>query len=245
MHSLAPLLLCAILLPAPPQDGQPNFGHLWQPEFAVDLLRRAPSSRYEPQPGDLLLLNAGERLFRASYYLTGSGPPTHSGLVFRLPDGSLGFLEGGIGLQLAVEISPLAQRLPEYFGDIYVRRRRQPLTKEESEKLTAFALAVHKQRITIVRFPLQVTPFRTRGPVRTEFLGKPRGIGNHTWTCSELVVEACIAVGILDADTARPAATYPRDFFFDYSRNPYLNRHLSPQVAATWHTPARWTPAGE
>lgn len=234
--------VCVIVCAIPPDS---IHGTLWEPAFSIDTIRRGTPVPYEPQPGDLVLLNAGERLWKASYRLALSGPPTHSAIVLRMPDGGFGFLEGGIGFDLRVELSPLAERLPQYYGDIYVRRRKTPLSKDESDRLTEFALAVNQQRITVARFPLQATPIRTRGPVRTAFLGKPRGIGHHTWTCSELVVEAYVAAGLLDANTARPAATYPRDFFFDHSVNCYLNRHLSPQIACGWHVPQHWTKCGE
>lgn len=241
MFALASLCCCAVAVGGSPPESSPSFGYLWQPAFAVDSIRRTPCTSYEPQPGDLVLMNAGEKLWKQSYRLALSGPPTHSAVVVRTPDGEFALLEGGIGLKLTVEITPLAERLPQYYGDLYVRRRKTPLTKEESDRLTEFAQAVHKQRIATARLVFQASPFRTRGPRRIEYLAMPRGIGDHTWTCSELVVESFIHAGLLDSDTARPAATYPRDLFFDHSANSFLNRHLSPQVEAGWHPPRMWT----
>jgi hypothetical protein len=239
MFMLTSLCCCAILMGPPESD--PQYGHIWQPAFALDTALRSPAIPYEPQPGDLVLLNAGEKVWNKSYYLALSGPPTHSALVFRKPDGTFGFLEGGIGLNLQIEVNPLAERLPKYYGDLYVRRRKTPLTQEESDRLTECAMATDKQRVTIIRFPLQATMFRTRGPLRIEYLGKARGLNGHTWTCSELVIEVLAATGLLDSETARPAATYPRDLFFDQSANQFLNRHLSPQIEAGWHPPRLWT----
>jgi hypothetical protein len=42
----------------------------------------------------------------------------------------------------------------------------------------------------------------------------------------------------MDAATARPAATYPRDLYFGRSLNLYLDRHL---CLDEWQPPARWT----
>jgi hypothetical protein len=74
--------------------------------------------------------------------------------------------------------------------------------------------------------------------VRTRWVGAPHG-ERRSYFCSELVVEACIAAGLTDPATARPAATYPRDLFFDRSPNPYLDEH--PPLGDGWEPPARWT----
>jgi hypothetical protein len=47
-------------------------------------------------------------------------------------------------------------------------------------------------------------------------------------------------VGLLDPESARPAATYPRDLFFDASNNLYLNRHF--KMSPDWLPPQLWTP---
>jgi hypothetical protein len=85
----------------------------------------------------------------------------------------------------------------------------------------------------------QLTVFRSRGPIRTEFVGKPHGLDRNSFFCSELVTEACVYAGLMDAETARPSATYPRDLYMDASLNPYLNKHL--KLAPCWDPPARWT----
>lgn len=41
------------------------------------------------------------------------------------------------------------------------------------------------------------------------------------------------------APDTRPAATYPRDIFFDTSTNLYLRRRFN--LSACWYPPARWT----
>ena len=113
-------------------------------------------------------------------------------------------------ISLFIPGETLQQRLDDFRGEVYVRRRRTPLSEEESARLTEFALAAYKKPIPPGRFIAQVTPLRKRGPLRTNFVGKPRG-PDHGFICSELVVEALVAAGQLDFETARPAATLPRD----------------------------------
>jgi hypothetical protein len=83
----------------------------------------------------------------------------------------------------------------------------------------------------------QLTLLRSRGPLRTYFIGRPRG-ERDSYFCSELVAETLVAVGLIDQRTARPAATYPRDLFFDRSYNLYLRNHFT--LADGWEPPARW-----
>jgi len=123
-------------------------------------------------------------------------------------------------------------------GRVWIRRRAMPLTPEQSAKLTAFALASDGRRFALQRLGVQLTPLRTRGPIRTYFVGQPHGDRN-SYFCSELVLEACVAADLLDAKTTRPSATYPRDIFLDRSPNPYINQHG--KLAPDWDPPARWT----
>jgi hypothetical protein len=171
--------------------------------------------------------------------------PNGSGIVFARPDGSLAVLEAGPNDTRWVATLDLLPHLQEYAeeGKVWIRKRRVPLTPEQSRKLTAFALAQDGKRFALVRLAGQLTPFRSRGPLRTFFLGKPRG-DRKSYFCSELVCEACVAAGLLDPKRTRPSATYPRDLFFGRSHNPFIDRHLD--VNACWHPPARWTsaPAG-
>ena len=46
------------------------------------------------------------------------------------------------------------------------------------------------------------------------------------------MIGALVAAGLIDAKTARPAATYPRDLFMDHSYNLYINKHL--KLAPDW-----------
>ena len=146
-----------------------------------------------------------------AHRITLIGAPDHSGLVVARPDGSLGMLEAGPYDTLrGVCFGPdaPAMRLPGAGDQVWIRRRRVPLTPEQSAQLTAFALAQEGKPFALVRVLLQGTPLRG-GPLRTWWLGKPQQ-DRAGWFCSELVTEACVVAGLLDCETARPSATFPR-----------------------------------
>src|SRR5262249_2359710 len=82
------------------------------------------------------------------------------------------------------------------------RQRRVPLTPEQSARLTAWALAQNGKRFAVVRVGAQLTPLRSRGPLRTSFAGGPHG-ERRTYFCSELVGESCVAAGLGDPAGAR------------------------------------------
>jgi hypothetical protein len=114
-----------------------------------------------------------------------------------------------------------------------------PLTPEQSALLTEFAMPQEGKFFAIFRLGKQLTVFRSRGPLRTRFVGKPQGADRRWYFCSELALEALVWAGALDAETTRPSATYPRDIFFDRSPNPYINKHLN--LSGCWYPPARFT----
>jgi hypothetical protein len=172
--------------------------------------------------------------------LAGTSHPTHSAIVFRRSDGRMAILEGGPHDTLRCRCLDAVPHLKSYEveGRVWIRRRAVPLTCEQSERLTRFAEANDAKRFAIGRLGIQLTLFRTRGPFRTEYVGKPHG-DRSSYFCSELVTEACVAAGLIDAAIARPSATYPRDLFLDASINRYINKTL--KLAPEWDPPARWT----
>jgi hypothetical protein len=178
--------------------------------------------------------------WKVTFNLAGAGHPHHSGIVFRRPDGTLAVLESGPHDTFFVETVELLEHLRGYEveGRVWVRRRAVPLTPEQSTALTNFALAQDGKRFALIRLGGQLTPLRSRGPIRTAWVGKYQG-ERSTYMCSELVTTALVTVGLIDADTARPPATYPHELFFDSSPNPYLNKHF--KLAPCWDPPARWT----
>jgi hypothetical protein len=232
-------VLCAVLAMDPlpePVEGS----YLYQPAFCIDDVLRLPAESYLPQPGDIMLRLDGSVFWKVTHYLALAFDPNGSGVVFARPDGSLAVLEAGPNDTKYVGTLDLLPHLREYEeqGKVWIRRRRVPLTPEQSRRLTEFALAEEGKRFALIRLGAQLTPFRSRGPVRTWFVGKPRG-DRCSYFCSELVSEACVYAGLLDPARTRPSATYPHDLFFGRSWNPYLNHHL--EINAGWYPPARWT----
>jgi hypothetical protein len=121
-------------------------------------------------------------------------------------------------------------------GRVWVRRRRCPLTCEQSAALTAFATAQEGKRFAIIRLAAQLTPLRSRGPLKTGCT-RYHGERNAYW-CGELAMTTLVEAGLLDPATTRPTATYPRDFFLDRSLNRYNNAHLD--LSCGWYPPQRW-----
>lgn len=222
--------------PVVPEGGS----FLYQPAFSIDDVRRGPAVPYVPQPGDIMLRLDGNIFWRTTHAMALAFAPNGSGIVFARPDGSLAVLEAGPNDTMWVGTPDLLPHLGEYdaIGKVWIRRRCVPLTPEQSAKLTAFALAEDGKRFALPRLGGQLTIFRSRGPLRTRWVGKPHG-DRKSYFCSELVCEACVAAGLLDPERTRPCATYPRDLFFGRSLNPFINRHLD--VNACWYPPARWT----
>jgi len=213
--------------------------YLYQPAFCIDDVLRGPAEAYLPQPGDIMLRLDNSIFWKVTHYMALAFDPNGSGIVFARPDGSLAVLEAGPNDEPWVEALDLLPHLKQYtVGKVWIRKRRVPLTPEQSERLTAFALSQDGKRFALGRLGGQLTPFRSRGPLRTWFVGKPRG-DRPSWFCSELVSEAGVAAGLLDPARTRPAATYPRDLFFGRSFNLFLDRNL--EINDGWRPPARWT----
>ncbi len=215
---------------------------LYQPGYHLDDVLCGPAEPYCPQAGDIFLATDNALWAQAGHRMAWSGPPHHSAIVFFRPDGTPAILEAGPHNSLTVETVDLLDHLTSHdsVGEkVFIRRRCVPLTPEQSCKLTAWALAQEGKPFAMWRLVCQITPFRTRGPVRTYFMGKPRGELDKFF-CSELVLESCVHVGLLDPADVRPSATYPRDLFFGTSHNPFLCQHLK-VLADGWYPPARWT----
>ncbi|MDB5308162.1 MAG: hypothetical protein JWO38_2364 [Gemmataceae bacterium] len=214
-------------------------GYTYAPARDLDMVVRLPARRYDPQPGDVILMSDTNAVWTTLYAIAFTGPPGHMGIVVRLPDGRLGMHEAGFNGSLWTRASPLDYRINQYPGKVWVRRVRTPLSPEQDARLTEFAQHTDNARYDIHTAMLQLTPFRRRGPLRTAFLARPNG-PHQRLICSEAVLEGLVYAGVIDGRTARPGATFPRDLFFDRSPNPYINRH--PPLAAGWDEPALWTP---
>jgi hypothetical protein len=214
--------------------------YLYQPAACYDHLLWLPAQAYCPQPGDIMLAADPSPGAKLGHRLAFSGGPHHSGIVFALPDGRLAQLEAGPYNTLRLRLMdplPHWQKYTEH-ERVWIRKRRIPLTPEQSALLTAFALRQDGKPFALVRLAGQLTLLRSRGPLRTWVVGGPHG-DRSRYFCSELVMEACVAAGLLDPACTRPAATYPRDLFFGTSPNPFLRQHLD--LESGWYPPARWT----
>lgn len=238
MYTAIALCACSVLSQPP---CEPCGSYLYQPCYSVDKCLRGPAVPYTPKPGDLILVTDKNLFWNVTHLLGLAGQPHGSSIVICRPDGTLGTLEAGPNYTFYVGINPTLPHLQEYSergSRVWVRRRKEPLTPDQSARLTEFACQVEGHRFALARLARQLTPFRTRGPVRTWFVGHPHGV-RRSYFCSECVTEAMVAAGLLDPCTARPSATYPHELFFDSSWNPYLKRHFS--LAECYDPPARWT----
>jgi hypothetical protein len=236
-------LLCTLLtLLASGGECKPHcddFGYLYEPICAIDHDLHGACGPYVPQPGDIVMMTDQMIFWQATFIISCAGHPHHSGIVFQKPDGSLALLEAGPHDTLFVEVLDLAPHLRSYEeeGRVWVRRRKVPLTCEQSAALTEFAMRQESKRFALIRLGAQLTPFRARGPIRSYFVGKYHGERNN-YFCAELLITACAYSGLLDPKMVRPTGTYPRDFFLDRSCNIYNNRHLC--LADCWEQPSRW-----
>lgn len=219
--------------------GQEPIGFLYQPAYCVDQVLRGPATPYCPQPGDLFFCTDYTVFWTVTHNWAGAGHPHHSGIVVARPDGRLALLEAGPCDTLRIRVDDIESHLIKYteLGEpIWFRRRRIPLTPEQCEQLTAFAMQKEGHRFALIRQGAQLTPFRSRGPLINCF-AHPHP-NRDAYFCSELVTESLVAAGLLSPCDARPAATYPSDLFFDRSANRFINEHLN--LSADWDPPARW-----
>ena len=124
----------------------------------------------------------------------------------------------------------LLPRLRTHDGPIWVRRLRTPLSPEQSNRLTAFALAQTCKRFAVFRVALEVTPLHAHGWLHSRLFGSSC-VNRHYWFCSELAIAAMSVAGVIDPKVVKPNTIYPRDMFYDrpYDLKPY------------WEEPRRWT----
>jgi hypothetical protein len=221
----------------PPVSSESSY--LYEPAYKLDWKLRGEQRPYLPQPGDIMVFTDGNVFWEITHDMALAFQPHGSGVVVRKPDGSLAILEAGANNTMYVRVLDVLPHLREYEakGRVWIRKRKVPLTEEQSACLTEWAMRQEWKRFALIRLGGQLTVLRSRGPLRTWFLGKPQG-ERDSYFCSELVMETLVHVGLVDAKSARPSATYPHDLFYDHSINLYLNTHFS--LACGWEPPARW-----
>jgi hypothetical protein len=236
MSSRASALAVALLVLIPAAVRcDTGYGTLCQPAFDLGDTAQQPFGDWDPQPGDVILSNSTRPGAVLMYAFALIGPPAHVGVVVRLADGRPAVAEAGGEGVFTTRVTPLDQRVGKYDCSVWVRRRCTPLTPEQSCRLTEFALAADGGYAWSRGIGMGAR-LGARGPLRTYYLGHPRGIGRR-YFCGEFVIEALAHAGAVDPATARPGAVLPRDLFFDTSANPYLSEY--PPLAG-WEAPARW-----
>jgi hypothetical protein len=208
--------------------------YLCPPGLDGRCLPPGPREVYVPCAGDLIFFTYRSAFWRTMYALAHTGPPFHVGMVVRLPDGHMAILEAGPGDTYQVFILDLVPRLYGHDGPIWVRRLRVPLTPEQSDCLTQFALDQAGKRLAVVRLVLGITPLRSHGWLHARIFGRAC-IDRCAWYCSELAVAAAAHAGLIDPHRFRPNTIYPRDLFLD-KPNEFL---------LLWEEPRRWTPCAE
>jgi hypothetical protein len=219
--------LTALGSPEPP--GSYLFRMHARPDKQIDWQREV----YIPREGDLLFFDNHSTFMTRVYKLVGTDGPRHAAIVYRRTDGSLASLEAGANWALKVEAIDVDKRLHDYDGTILVRRLKQPLTAEQSKKLTEFCTAQEGKSYAVGRIALQLTPFRPRGLLNPVF-GKT-ALDRDRWICSELVASAATAAEILSAKLVHANALFPRDLCYDDTVD------LTPH----YELPALWYPRGE
>ena len=222
---MTPLLILS-LLASPGYTDCP--GHAPQPMRFQDRSCGAECNAgeevYVPQAGDILLFRNQNILARAAYYLTLSGSTTHVGLVVAKPDGSLSMLEAMPGDP--VSMGDLANRMVEYMGQVSVRRRKAPLTPEQSKRLTAFACAQVGKPFHLLGLvvPPVSFPFRVLSrPVDPNCLERSR------WICTSLVLRTCLSAGLICPNKINPEGACASDLATDFCLD----------LSCGWNTPER------
>src|SRR5437588_6596678 len=150
-------VLCSVLSmacsPGPARVPGTEGSFLYQPAFCLDDVLRGPTEAYLPQPGDIMLRMDSSVFWRVTHYMALAFDPNGSGIVFARRDGSLAVLEAGPNDTMWVRTLDLLPHLREYAaeGRVWIRKRRVPLTPEQSAALTAFALAQDGKRFALHR----------------------------------------------------------------------------------------------
>ena len=162
----------------PARRGRPGTGTGFVPLPARLLHRsriRCPAEPYTPQPGDIMLRldtpSSGGSRTTWRWPSTRTAPPSCS----RAPTAPWPSSRPGRATRSGSRRWTAAPP-GEYaaIGRVWIRRRKVPLTPEQSCRLTAFAMAQDGKRFALIRLAAQLTPFRHRGPIRTKYVGKPR-----------------------------------------------------------------------
>jgi hypothetical protein len=223
-----------------------GFGYLDRPAFTLDAAYRPPQTPYTPQTGDVMFSETVGFIYSAGHQLSGAGQPSHTAFLFRRPDGTIALIEAGPFDVATIRALDLIEHLAAYDNRsrVWIRPRCGPLTSEQDCRLTEFCLKQDGKRFSRLRLYGQITPLKSRGKIKSEFVGGPHGPDRRSYFCAEMTAEAFVYAGLIPADKTRPPATYPSDLFFDESKIPFLNRNFKLGWYG-WGAPSRWRPCCE
>jgi len=186
---------------------------------------------YLSQPGDIVFYSHDNLRQRCLYALAHTGKPYHVGIVVNLSDGRPAILEAGPYDYVNVYLMDLLPRMRTHEGSVWVRRRRTPLTPEQSARLTDFALHQTGKRFALFRIILEITPVRAHGDSPHRRLFGSSCVDRRGWFCSELVIAALAVAGVVDPQVMKPNTIFPRDLFYD---RPF-------DLKPCWEEPRPWT----
>ena len=188
---------------------------------------------YYPLPGDLLLYDNLSTFLHYAFKLVRSDRPIHAAIIVERVDGTPAILEVGPNSRpqaftktYIVDVFP---RLESYSGVVMIRRPKRPLTREESDALSKFALASEGKEFAVGRLALQGTPFNCRHGLRNYFFAKTY-YDRDRWICSENVVVAATIAGLLDPKRYPANCMYPRDLTYDEKYD----------ISDTFYAPVLW-----
>ena len=189
------------------EDGRPSY--LIRGDCGV-----AHCEPYLPQAGDLVFFDRPSRIWDLMDWIAGTQPPDHMGIVVVKPDGSPALFEAGPDATHHVFIMDAIPRLHAFKGPIYVRRLRCPLSSEQSCAADRVRPPPGRETHSILRLARQITPLRTRGPVRTKLFAATI-TDRRRWICSEIVIAAGTVIGLFDPKVMPGSAIYGRDVLDD------------------------------
>ncbi len=185
---------------------------------------------YEPSAGDLMFFDEYKPHWMILYKLVGSDRPHHAALIFRRPNGEFATVEAGPNDTLRCRTLPLLPRLQEFQGTLHIRRVKAPITKEQEATLAKWAHEQDGKRYALGRLALQMTPIRTRQPLRKELFGATF-TDRSAYMCAELAVAGGTMVGLFDPAKHKGNTIYPRDILHDDNYD----------ISAKYHEAELWT----
>jgi len=200
--------------PAARPVGEEQAGYFYKPYCGTDNVWHVKLLPYKPLPGDLVLFDDHNKAVTFLYQLVGTGAPLHSAIIIERPDRTPAILEAGPDFIPRIYILEPLRRMRAYHGTLMIRRPRQPLSPEQSDELSRFAMAQEGKDYALARLILQGTPFRCRSGLRKTCFAHTC-MERNRWTCSELTAAAAEAAGLLDRRRFPANAMYPRDFCYD------------------------------